>query len=59
LRVGDFQIIDMRTPEIGFGFSWGRYGAKAVVRRHGNIPIFAYQKRVGILERLFKRKGES
>ncbi len=54
-----FQIIDMRTPEIGFGFSWGRYGAKTVVRRHGNIPIFAYQKRVGILERLFKRKGES
>jgi cell wall assembly regulator SMI1 len=54
-----FQIIDMRTPEIGFGFSWGRYGPKTVVRRHGNIPIFAYQKRVGIIERLFKRKGES
>jgi cell wall assembly regulator SMI1 len=54
-----FQIIDMRTPEIGFGFSWGRYGAKTVVRRHGNIPIFAYQKRVGIIERLFKSKGES
>ena len=54
-----FQIIDMRTPEIGFGFSWGRYGARTVVRRHGNMPIFAYQKRVGIMERLFKRKGES
>jgi hypothetical protein len=54
-----FQIIDMRTPEIGFGFSWGRYGPKTVVRRHGNIPIFAYRKRVGIMERLFNRKGES
>jgi hypothetical protein len=57
--VPSFQIIDMRTPEIGFGFSWGRYGPNTVIRRHGNIPIFAYQKRVGIMERLFKRKGES
>jgi cell wall assembly regulator SMI1 len=54
-----FQIIDMRTPEIGFGFSWGRYGARTFVRRHGNLPIFAYQKRAGIIERLFKRKRES
>ncbi|MGO9567360.1 MAG: SMI1/KNR4 family protein [Desulfomonilaceae bacterium] len=53
-----FQIIDMRVPEIGFGFSWGRYGAETVVRRHGNIPIFAYQKPVGILERFFKRNAQ-
>lgn len=53
-----FQIIDMRTPEIGFGFSWGRYGAKTVVRRYGHIPIFAYEKRPGFFERLFRRDAQ-
>lgn len=48
-----FQVIDMRNPEVGFGFSWGRYGPTTVVRRYGNLPIFAYEKRKGLLERLF------
>jgi hypothetical protein len=35
-----FEIIDMRTPEIGFGFSFGRYGPKTVIKRFGALPIF-------------------
>ena len=48
-----FQIVDLRKPEIGLGFSWGRYGPKTVVRRHGELPVFAYQKPKGLLGRLF------
>ena len=48
-----FQIIDLRLPDVGFGFSWGRYGPNTVVRRHGELPLFAYQKRPGLLRRLF------
>ena len=48
-----FQIIDLRNASVGLGFSWGRYGAKTVVRRHGKTPIFAYQRRKGLLGRLF------
>jgi hypothetical protein len=48
-----FQIIDLRNAQVGFGFSWGRYGPRTVIRRHGSIPIFAYQRRQGLLARLF------
>jgi hypothetical protein len=48
-----YQIIDMRNAQIGFGFSWGRYGPKTAVRRHGNSPIFAYQRRTSIWKRFF------
>lgn len=40
-----YQIIDLRQPKIGDGFSWGRYGPKTVVKRFGYQPIFAYQKK--------------
>lgn len=39
-----FQIIDMRNADIGFGFSWGRYGPRTVIRRLGTLPVFAYRK---------------
>ena len=48
-----FRVVDMRKPEIGFGFSWGRYGPNTVVRRYGMKPIFAYEQRRGFLSRLF------
>ena len=48
-----FQIIDLRNAEVGFGFSWGRYGPKTVVRRFGTVPIFAYQKPPSLLRRIF------
>jgi len=51
-----FQFVDMRNPSVGFGFSWGRYGANTVVKRHGNLPIFAYERR-GLMARLFGRSA--
>lgn len=49
-----FQLIDLRDAGIGFGFSWGRYGPRTVVRRYGALPVFAYQKK-GLLRRLLGR----
>jgi len=50
-----FQFVDLRNAEVGFGFSWGRYGPQTVVRRCGNLPVFAYQKapRKGFFGRIF------
>lgn len=48
-----FQIVDLRNPPVGFGFSWGRYGPKGVVRRFGTEPIFACQKKAGFMKKLF------
>jgi len=49
-----FQFVDLREPQVGHGFSWGRYGPNTVNKRHGHLPIFAYQKK-GVLARLFGR----
>lgn len=38
----NFTLIDLRDPEVGMGFSWGRHGPQTIVRRHGTLPIFAY-----------------
>jgi len=40
-----WQFIDLRSPSLGDGFSWGRYGAKTLVKRFGEKRIFAYQKK--------------
>lgn len=40
-----WQFIDLRNPQLGDGFSWGRYGAKTPVKRCGEKRIFAYQKK--------------
>lgn len=50
-----FQIIDLRNAPIGMGFSWGRYGPQTVVRRCGELPIWAYEQRPGFWARLFGR----
>ena len=42
-----YQMIDLRNARPGDGFSWGRYGADTVIRRHGHEPVFAYQKKAG------------
>ena len=49
-----FQLVDMREARPGMGFSWGRYGPRTEVRRHGDERIFAYAKppRVGFWSRL-------
>ena len=39
-----FQIVDLRHVDPGMGFSWGRYGPRNEVRRHGHKRIFGYAK---------------
>ena len=53
-----FQYIDMREPSVGCGFSWGRYGPRTVIKRHGTLPIFAYEKKRGLFSRLISRITE-
>lgn len=50
-----FEIVDLRNAAVGFGFSWGRYGPRTVVRRAGELPIFAVKKRSGFWERVLGR----
>jgi hypothetical protein len=53
----EFQIVDLRRVDPGMGFSWGRYGPRTDVRRHGYERIFAYARppRTGFLAKLFGR----
>jgi len=54
-----FQFVDLREPEIGMGFSWGRFGPRTELRRHGYTRLFAYArpvKKPGRLSRLFGRE---
>jgi hypothetical protein len=37
-----FTVVDLRSPQVGMGFSWGRHGSKTEVRRHGDARVFAY-----------------
>lgn len=39
-----FQIVDLRTASPGMGFSWGRYGPRTELRRHGYDRIFGYAR---------------
>jgi hypothetical protein len=52
-----FQIVDLRDVSPGMGFSWGRYGPRTEVRRHGFERIFGYGKppRTGLFAKLFGR----
>ena len=47
-----YLFIDLRSPKIGDGFSWGRYGPRTVNRRFGEKRIFAYQVRQSFWRRL-------
>jgi hypothetical protein len=52
-----YLIVDLRAPEIGMGFSWGRFGPATEIRRHGYRGLFAYappERRPGLLRRLFR-----
>ncbi|MBN2577724.1 MAG: SMI1/KNR4 family protein [Pirellulales bacterium] len=53
-----FQIVDLRSVEPGMGFSWGRYGPRTEVRRHGYERLFAYAKPPGrgLFAKLFGRQ---
>lgn len=40
-----YEFIDLRTPKLGDGFSWGRYGPWTVNKRFGEKRLFAYKKK--------------
>jgi cell wall assembly regulator SMI1 len=46
-------IVDLRAARPGMGFSWGRFGPNAKLRRYGPLPIFAYERRPSLWKRLF------
>ncbi len=49
-----YALVDLRRARTGEGLSWGRYGPRTVVRRHGDERIFAYQKKTR-LQRMLGR----
>jgi hypothetical protein len=52
-----FTFLDLRAPERGSGFSWGRFGPRTELRRFGFERLFAYappEERPGVLGRLFR-----
>ena len=54
-----YTIVDLRTPTIGAGFSWGRHGPATEIRRDGYRRLFAYARpepkpKQGLLGRLFR-----
>jgi hypothetical protein len=53
-----FEFIDLRSADVGMGFSWGRHGPRTDLRRHGFARLFAYarpEKKTGMLGRLLGR----
>lgn len=53
----NFRVADLRSTKVGSGFSWGKAGADAEIRRVGNELIFGVQSEVPtFLKRLFSRR---
>jgi cell wall assembly regulator SMI1 len=53
-----YTVVDLRTPTVGTGFSWGRHGPATEIRR-GYGRLFAYappepKPKSGLLGRLFR-----
>ena len=51
---------DLREPQVGEGFAWGRHGPRTIVVRHEDAPIFAItapEKKPGLLRRLRGSSG--
>jgi hypothetical protein len=36
-----FSLVDLRSPQVGMGFAWGRHGPRTQVRRDGYRRLFA------------------
>lgn len=57
----DFFVVDLRDAPVGMGFSWGRFGPRTEVRRHGWERVFACrrpERRPGLLSRLRRSRRE-
>jgi len=52
-----FGVADLRSRKVGSGFSWGKAGPGADLRRYGAQLIFGVeQKAPGLLSRMFSRR---
>jgi cell wall assembly regulator SMI1 len=55
-----FVVVDLRAAPVGMGFSWGRFGPRTEVRRHGFERVFAYRRpdrRPGLRARFSPRRA--
>lgn len=53
----NFRVADLRPMKVGSGFSWGKGGANADLRRNGSELVFGVeQKAPGFLSRVFSRR---
>jgi len=55
-----FFVVDLREVPVGMGFSWGRFGPRTEVRRHGWERVFACgrpERRPGLLGRVSSRRA--
>jgi hypothetical protein len=51
---------DLRAPQVGEGFAWGRHGPRTIIVRHEDAPIFAItapEKKPGLFRRLMTPRG--
>ena len=53
----NFGVADLRSKKVGSGFSWGKAGPRADIRRNGAELIFGVElKAPGFLSRIFSRR---
>lgn len=53
-------VVDLRQAVLGQGFSWGRFGLKATIRRAGQERVWAIippERKPGLFARVFQRGG--
>jgi len=56
----NFCVADLRSVKVGSGFSWGKAGANADMRRNGSELVFGVeQKTPGFLSRIFSRRSSA
>ena len=56
----NFRVADLRSMKVGSGFSWGKAGPNADIRRNGTDLVFGVeQKAPGLLRRLFSRRSSA
>jgi len=56
----NFRVADLRSMKVGSGFSGGKAGANADIRRNGPELVFGVeQKAAGLLSRIFSRRSSA
>lgn len=54
----NYRVADLRSRKVGSGFSWGKAGPRADIRRNGAELVFGVeQKTPGFLSRLLSRRS--